>query len=268
MLVAMQSAKSYVYKQLKSSGASWQDTASHCFGLPENPGKKDKSLREWSDSFNSSQNWMALNGVVAIASNLETYLGTVTQLALSSDVGALYGVSKQIDGLQCIKRGSGSLLDFREQVEKVTKGTWDSRINAFKRYFQNVPTVFEDGCSVLDQMRIIRNDVAHSFGRDLEHSQETGVLMHKKMKSVTISRVMSFQQKAWKIARAIDHQLLSGHIGEYEALLYYHRIQEPFGVNHSTADRAFILRKQLGREGEPPAGKSFYQNLVKYYDSL
>ncbi len=66
---------------------------------------KFKNIKEWSNSFNELQNWMNLNALLAMMSNLETYMATVIPLAIESDIGVLYGVSKRIDGIELLKHG-------------------------------------------------------------------------------------------------------------------------------------------------------------------
>lgn len=47
---------------------------------------KFKNIKEWSNSFNELQNWMNLNALLAMMSNLETYMATVIPLAIESDI--------------------------------------------------------------------------------------------------------------------------------------------------------------------------------------
>ena len=270
MCSSFENSKRYVYQTLDRDGANWNDKFLDHFKTPA-PTKnmvefKFANLREWSDCNNQLNNWVNLNALVAVASNLETYIATIVRLAIESDVGVLYGTPQRVDGIELVKRNHPRAFQYDEIVKSITMGTWESRINAYERLFDFVPDYLRTNCSKLDRLRVIRNRVAHAFGREIEASR-TSDLKTQPVAKLSQSRMLEYQNLAWNTAREIDKHL-EKHIGEYQSLLFYHDMRAKVDHMKENNDRAFHLRKALGRLGELPPGKEFCQKLVEYYEAI
>jgi hypothetical protein len=268
LYTAFETSRRFTYKNLRGVGA-WSDSpATHLAFAPPLGADQFVDMRDWSNAFNEFENWANLNALVSISSNLETYLATVVSLALSSDVGTLYGTSQKIDGIGILKHGHEGALSFDEHVTGCTKGDWNVRLAAYLKYFGRAPKFFASNIAPLEQIRRIRNSVAHAFGRDIDASRE-----HQRVRALPVERLsrdslLALQKIAWKLAKAIDAHLHEFHIGEYQALVFYHRLYPELRKDLHPSMRAMALKKRLGGFGATSAGKEFCKGLVAYYESL
>jgi len=269
MYTSFDNSKKFTYSSLGANGAKWEDPPIKHFNFAsKREYEQFNNLKDWSETFNDLENWVNLNALVAISSNLETFIATIVPLALESDIGVLFGVSKRIDGIEIIKHGKDKPFDTEEAVESCTKGNWQSRLNSYKRVFGKTPKYLLNNISELEKIRIIRNNVAHSFGRDIKASRKKGELTTLPIKKLTRQQLYKLQSIAWKSAKSIDVHLNNFHIGEYQALLFYHELYP--SLNHSVhpGQRAIHLKKAIGQHGDIPAGKEFCKGLVAYYEML
>ncbi|EJL5120760.1 TPA: hypothetical protein SI365_004556 [Escherichia coli] len=268
MYTAFETSRRLTYSNLGKS-AKWEDLASKhlVFVRPLGFDQFD-NMRDWSDAFNDLQNWLNLNALVAISSNLETYMATIIPLALSSDVGTLYGVSQKIDGIQMLKHGHEKAFDFDQQVISCTKGDWSSRLAAYERYFGRAPKFFSTNISALERIRTLRNNVAHSFGRDIEASRDQQQVKTLPIEKLSRDGFLSLQKVTWQMAKAIDVHLHQFHIGEFQALAFYHRLYPSLRHDIHPAMRAAELKKRIGGFGATAAGKEYCKGLVNYYEAL
>lgn len=273
MYISHIAANEYIYRNLGNS-AKWEDAASKHFQFKDETQEHTfDSIRGWSDSFNDFDNWTNLNSVMAMSSNLETYLSTVIKLALESDVGVLFGASKRIDGIEIIKHGRSQPFDFEDKIISCTKGEWGSRINSFEKIFGNVPELLKLNVSSLERLRKLRNNVGHAFGRDIESSRSHNVLDITDMYKLKREKTLEYQKLIYGIARAIDKQLLNDHIGEYQTLFFYHNLRPTLKHEDSNHERKHgnhmsVLKKKLGQFGAAKAGKKFCRELISYYEAL
>jgi len=268
MYTAFETSRRLTYSTL-GKNAKWNDLASQHLSFIQPLGfEQFEDIRDWSNAFNDLENWVNLNALVAISSNLETYMATVIPLALSSNVGILYGLDKKIDGAQILKYGHDRALDFDEQVLSCTKGNWSSRLAAYERYFTKAPKYLASNISALESIRTLRNNVAHSFGRDIEASREQQQVNTLPIGKLSRSSFLKLQKVTWQTAKAIDVHLHQFHIGEYQALAFYHRIFPSLRHDLHPMMRAIELKKKIGGFGATAAGKEYCKGLVNYYESL
>lgn len=269
MYSAFENSYKFTYTKLGESKATWQDLPSKHFSYT-NPHDyvQYTDLKDWSNAFNDLENWINLNALVTISSNFETYLSTVIPLALSSDVGVLYGVPNKIDGIEILKNGHESPFDFDDIVINCTKGTWSSRLATYEKTFSKSPNVFSNNIAALDAIRTLRNEVAHAFGRDIDESRSYQEIKKLPIKKLSRERLLKYQLLVWKIAKSIDVHLHQFHIGEYQAALFYHEIYHELNHSVHSSIRAMQLKKRIGTFGTTPVGKEFCKGLVNYYEAL
>lgn len=269
MFTAFDNSKAFTYKELRKNGADWKDSPTQYFTFSRVwETEQFSSLKDWSKAFNQLENWVNLNALVAVYSCLETYLATVVPLALESDIGVLFGTPRRIDGIEILKHGRNKPFDFEAIVESCTKGTWQSRLNAYERAFGMVPGYALANISELEKMRSIRNNVAHAFGRDIEESRRIGEVTTLPISRLKRERFLKLQEVAWKVSKAIDDHLQNSHIGEYQALRFYHELYPTLNHDCHPSIRAMNLKKAIGKHGDVPAGKDFCKELVAYYEGL
>lgn len=268
MYTAFETSRRFTYSNL-GKVAKWDDQPTKHFPFVRPLGfDQFDDMRDWSSAFNDLENWLNLNALVAISSNLETYMATVIPLALSSDVGTLYGTTRKIDGIQILKHGHAKAFDFDQHVVACTKGDWSSRHAAYERYFGRSPKYFSTNISALERIRTLRNNVAHSFGRDIEASRDQQQVKTLPIENLSRDGLLSLQKVVWQMAKAIDVHLHQFHIGEYQALAFYHRLYPSLRHGLHPSMRAIELKKRIGDFGATPAGKEYCNGLVQYYESL
>lgn len=268
MLWSNKAATKQTYSNLKTNNANWSDLASDhlIFDVPKGE-EAFSDLKEWSASYNSFNNWTNLNALLALSSNFETYLATVVTLAIESDPGILFDSPKSIDGVVLLKKGAQKNMFHDSVIESVTKGDWNARKSAFKKTFAVVPSGLESQIGELEKIRILRNKIGHAFGRDIEESRNHEVKETLEMENLTDAQFKKKQYSILNAVRAIDQHLLKNHIGEYQALGFYHRIYDGLRKDVHQSERAIILKKQLGKFGDI-SGKEVCKGLVSYYEGI
>lgn len=269
MYTSFDTGKKYTYRNLGKNGAQKSDDI--CKHLEfEYPWefKNFRDLDDWTSAFNDLENWMNLNALVAILSNLETYIATIVPLALESDVGVLYGVPRRIDGIEILKHGKDKPFNFEDIVLSCTKGAWGSRILAYERAFGRVPKFLKDHVSELDLMRNLRNNVAHAFGREISSSRISGQIKTLPILRLSRAKLLKYQAIVWNATKSIDNHLYNIHIGEYQSLIFYHELYPSLNHNVHQSMRAIELRKKIGQFGVESQGREFCKGLVAYYEAI
>lgn len=259
----------FAYGQLGKLKAKLTDPVEKYFDLSEMD-KEDvyKDVKDWSSAFNMFDNWVNLNGLMAISANLETYMASVIKLALESDPGVLIDAPKGVDGIYLLKYGRQDKLKCDAEIVACTKGDWGSRITAYERIFGSAPKILREKCGDLDAVRRIRNNLGHSFGRDIAESRKHGVKKIIPMEVVSRKRAVRYKRLIWSTAKLIDMHLLKSHIGDYQAINFYHQIYSELQHGAHASVRAMSLKKAIGRSGAAPRSKLNCKSIVDYYESL
>ncbi|MCS6159361.1 hypothetical protein G3497_06015 [Shewanella baltica] len=271
MFISHIAAHSYSYKKLGET-ASWDDSVTDHFSFKDSTHAHSfDNLKSWSKSFENFDNWINLNSVMTMTSNLETYIATIIKLALESDVGVLYGVPQKIDGSSILKHGNSQPFDFREKIISCTKGDWSSRISAYNSTFGFVPEILKTHISDLEKIRNLRNRVGHSFGRDIDKSRNHGQIDVIPIEKLRRDKALWYQSLIYGVAKDIDRHLHVKHVGEYQTVNFYHNLLKRLPDSdhykkHSV--RVATLKKELGRFGAYSAGKNFCSGLIEYYEKL
>lgn len=256
------------YVNLHNSNAKWEDLPSNhlIFDVPKGQ-ETFKSLKEWSDTYNNFNNWTNLNALLALSSNLETYLATVINLALDSDPGVLFESSKSIDGIVLLKHNAKRNKFQEEIITSITKGDWNSRTSSFEKVFGQIPFELKNNIGNLEKIRTLRNKIGHSFGRDIEESRKHEVKDILQMEKLSDSKLKKYQYAILDSVKSIDKYLLLNHIGEFQRIAFYHRLYPTLKKELHRSERAIILKKELGKYGDT-SGKVFCKGLVNYYEEL
>lgn len=223
-----------------------------------------KSSEDYVKHLKEFDNWTRLNVLVSISAYFETYLSSVVSLAIESDLGLIYSIPKKIDGISILKHKNDNEYSFFDKSESITKGTWAQRISAYKKLFANVPQALIDFESDLEKMRNIRNNVAHAFGRGIEESRARNNRNIQSIERISIERLKKYMCIIRKVAKEIDKQLLSNHIGEYELIYFYHKEK----INLKKSINAYELKKMFNALKIKNRNIEFYKELINYYDNI
>lgn len=210
------------------------------------------------------ENWNRLNTLVAVSAYFETYLSSVVSLAIESDLGLLYSIPKKIDGISVLKYNNNNEYSFFDKSEGLTKGTWGQRIAHYKKLFTTVPQALIDAEGDLEKIRHIRNSVAHAFGRGIEESRSRNNRDIRPIERLSVPRLQKYMCIIRKIAKDIDKQLLTNHIGEYELIYFYH--QEVMKTTMPLND--YKLKTTFNGLNVKNRSVEFYKGMQTYYNSL
>jgi hypothetical protein len=221
-------------------------------------------LGDWGTQYKDFDNWVRLNALVAITGYLEIYLKTVTRLALESDPAISLGIKHGIDGIAALKnKPKYSCADL---VVSCVKGTWNERLAHYKRLFGKVPPTLTENIRNLERLRTIRNGVAHAFGRSADEYEKLADTRPKPFRKVSEERLKETLALVDKIALAVDRHLGVEHIGDYEALYFYHHWDKTYPSGHQTEARA--LSERIGQLHGRNKSLLYYQDLIDYYSAV
>lgn len=259
-------AHQFTYKHLATIATSWEDAPNKFFKIPPH-NNNFETIKDWSNGYEELQNWIHLNCIMAMSAYLETYLDSVITLAIESDPGVLLNAPHHIDGTILLKNEKLKVDDVKERVTNCTKGTWTSRCNAFSSIFGAIPSSLKDKISLLDQIRLLRNKVGHAFGRDIEQSRSIDINKIKPAERVSQKRVLKYLRELYGVVKGVDAFLLNNHIGEYQAILAYHKLYPSLNKNIHINLRADMFKKNYGKN-DVAIGKTFCRELAQYYESI
>lgn len=266
-------SKQYTYKSLKENGAEFKDLAHKHFNFRDNSySDVFNNIHIWSDNFNKFDNWTNLNAIMAMSANLETYMATVIKLALESDIGVTFNATRKIDGIEIIKNSDKYPFELEDKIISCTKGDWSSRASNFEKIFTFAPTILKNNISSLDKIRKLRNDIGHAFGREIDKSRNHNILTPIETQTIKQEKIIEYLKLLFAVARAIDKQLMSNHIGEYQVLYFFHRLvpslKDDQNSSRKIGTHATLLKKELSKFGDNRVGKLFCKGLVHYYYNL
>ena len=261
--VPASSAAQHQYRNaLKSSPVP---TTQSAFGLTgPNAFRVADSLSDYSDHLKEFDNWTRLNTLVSVLSYFEIYLSTVVSLAIESDLGLLHSVSREIDGVMVLKNNNGADHSFFDKSELITKGTWNQRVSNFISLFNIAPISLGSNISDLEKMRKLRNNVAHSFGRDIDESRSRHTLKILPIERLSEPRLQRYMGLIIKIAKDVDQQLLDKHIGDFELIHYYHSVRSELDPSNKVKD----LKKKINGLYVENKNREYCQQLINYYERL
>lgn len=264
-LWANEAASKYTFSKLGKDGADDNDAPTKHFSLPAHRISSMKTIKGWADVYDDSKNWQRLNCVMAISSNMETYLASVVALAIESNPSVLVGASQYIDGAKLLKEGGLDEKVYDNNVTACSKGAWPDRLAAFEKLFGPAPQSYHDGLTTLERMRKLRNNLGHAFGRDIDASRNFSFNKKQEVDRIQLQTLVKYLDKAYNIIQDVDEFLLDNHIGEFQAIYAYHMHRDEFMGGE--IDRALKLKQFYG-EHDQSVGKTFCKGLVSYYESL
>lgn len=217
-------------------------------------------LERWNHYICEFENWNRLNALVALLSSFEVYLSSVISLALESDPGLILNAHKSIDGVHLLKLNRDN-HHFFNYTEKITKGTWSARTNEFKRIFSTLPSLLEQNIGELDKMRILRNKVAHAFGRDIDKARSRNSTVLGNAERLSLKRLQKWLRLIYEIVIELDKFLLINHIGEYEIVYLYHTNKDSIDLKGIDWFKKIIQQQNFCQM----RSKFFCRELIQYY---
>lgn len=222
------------------------------------------TISDWEAHLSESENWMRLSALMSLAGYFETYMHAIVLLALTSDPGVLISSPQAVDGMSLKKRAA--LPDLKKHLESVTSGTWQSRVNAYKRLFGFVPKTLEDSVGELSKLQKLRNGVGHSFGRFIDESRSPLQIRPTALQTLSEQRLLAWLKLVDDCVDAVEEHLSGTHIGAVEVLLKYHDWDKKFPLGHMNEEQALRALFPHDQGGPPPA--KYFLSAIKFYRSL
>jgi len=150
--------------------------------------------------FSNFNEWTQLASVIAICGYLETYIAQIATAALESRPALIFGGTDQVDGTTLLK--AGNKYDFYDHVEPLIRGDWQSRISAYARLFGSCP--FEHELTRLEQVRNLRNNAGHTFGRDIKSMRFVESSLVQPLPKASEKKIQGFLGLADSVASKIE----------------------------------------------------------------
>lgn len=269
-------AANTIQKMAMEFQTSGDNIPTHFFIIPD---KDDRRLArdfiEWKEDYNQFLNFTRLHMVLSLNSCFEIYMRSIVSLAIESKPGIVFGDKNAIDGAKLLKNSekyfinSDDTYPFYTHVTSVCKKEWTSRCKAYERLFGTWPCKSNDNIKELDQLRNLRNDIAHYSGREKSKYEAPVSLTPEPAARVSHDRMLKYLKLINDTAKAIDKHLYKEYVGSYEVLKYYMINKTPEIENQTFKElKAQWLQKQLGDAGARRARPKYYKDLILYFDAL
>lgn len=227
-----------------------EDLVTSLFKVSGDEIRDGRSLGEWGEWYSDFDSWSRMAYVVGLAGYLETYIAQVSVAAFESTPTLVLGGGPKIDGASLLKHNPK--YDLYSYSESLTRGDWQSRVSAYKKYFGECP--FEDRISDLEKLRKLRNNAGHSFGRDIETMKFAQGWEVDRLKKISDKKIMGFLELVESVANTIDSHIAEEFIGQYEIIKVYHQwLPEVSG---------------LKRQGNKVLGKEFRRHFFKLTSAI
>lgn len=255
---------SYICTNLKKSGATWEAPAFN-FGLIDN--NQTVTVKQWILNAKEFGNWMRLNLLMSMCSNVETYIASAIRESIESDPGIIMGASHYIDGIKLLK--SGKKVDenvIAEHIKKCTKDTWSSRLNNIEKLFGAMP-IIASNIGPLEEIRKLRNTVGHAFGRNIENAQQYFKIEIEPMKRLSVNRYNKYITLLFDMVQEFDEIITRNHIGCFEIIFQYHKMYE--SIKHlEKGYQVAKLKEALHVETNSGVNKDLCRGVYLYYKDL
>ncbi len=264
LVISYESSFSFVCSNLKKLGATWESHA-YDYGLTEN--NKFLTVKQWVNNSKEFANWMRLSLLMSVCSNVETYMASIIRESIESDPGIIMGVSHQIDGIKLLK--SGNKIDenvIADHIKKCTKDTWSSRRCNMEKLFGAIP-VIANSIKPLEDIRKLRNTVGHSFGRNIEKSQQYNRIQIDPMERLSVKRYNEYITLLFNIVQEFDKIVTNNHLGCFEIILQYHKMYETIKQLNKGC-QVEKLKETLNVEKNTGVSKELCRGVYLYYNNL
>lgn len=238
------------------------------------PDKDDRRMAQtygqWKSFYREFSNYTRLNMLMLLSSCFETYLRTIVSLSLESKPGIIIKAPNAVDGWFLFRKNSdygnyGSKdYQFLEEIGFICQGDWNSRANAYIKYFGKIPLstteIYE-----LDDLRQKRNLVGHYFGREKQKYEAPLFFEPSPVQRISHDKLIKYFNVVYEAVIKIDKHLHQDYIGSYDVMKYFyvHSVKQDT-IDNSAGDQAKELQKLLGSLGFLPVGAEYYRNIITY----
>lgn len=258
---AYSAAKCHAFNATRCAGKD--DAVETVFVYAKNNKRLNVTLGKWAEDFNAFDSWTRYAAILAVAGYLETFLSNICGAALESCPAITFGGGREIDGIALLKNRPGYC--FADKIEPIVRGVWTSRVNAYKKLFTTCP--FEQHISQLEQLRLLRNNAGHCFGRDISMMTRPDTAQVVKLTKLTDARLIKFLNLAEVIAIDVEAQLGCGYVGNYEIFRFYHEAHSDINrLNTGVRNQADAFSTKICNLVGCPCGKDYATKIIKWYE--
>ncbi|WP_131245240.1 hypothetical protein [Aeromonas bestiarum] len=240
------------------------DPVTSLFTVSGNEVRNSCTLGDWGNWYSDFDRWSRMAYIIGLAGYLETYIAQVSTAALESSPSLILGGGPRVDGATFLKHNYK--YNLYSHSESLTRGDWQARASAYKRYFGSCP--FLDYISELEWLRERRNDAGHTFGRDIKSMQFAQGWEVKKLAAIPDKDIMNILNVIETVANSIERHIAKEFIGQYEIIKVYHQWistqKEPYKYNLKQTSKLFRCHFYALTSG------SYTQStrMINYYRSL
>ena len=195
------------------------------FLIPDKDDRRiPKTYAQWKSFYREFSNYTRLNMLMLLSSCFETYLRTIVSLSLESKPGIIIKAPDAVDGWFLFRKNSnygnyGSKdYQFLEEIGSVCQGDWNSRANAYIKYFGNMPLSATE-ISELDDLRQKRNLVGHYFGREKQKYEAPLFFEPSPVQRISHDKLIKYFNVVYEAVEKIDRHLHQNYIGSYDVIL-------------------------------------------------
>ncbi|CAM5392604.1 hypothetical protein [Alcaligenes faecalis] len=260
---AYRAAARYAFTSTKSHSS--EEQANVLFDLSSNPTRLADTLGTWAKNFSNFNEWTQLASVIAICGYLETYIAQIATAALESRPALIFGGTDQVDGTTLLK--AGNKYDFYDHVEPLIRGDWQSRISAYARLFGSCP--FEHELTRLEQVRNLRNNAGHTFGRDIKSMRFVESSLVQPLPKASEKKIQGFLGLADSVASKIEKHLGRTFVGSYEVIRLFHIWRGSIGGGSPLSQgMSKNFSQYFNSVTGNPYGRDDFIKLSKYYDAV
>ena len=234
-----------------------------------------QTFQEWKKDYREFQNYTRINLIVSLCSCFEVYLRGILSLSLESRPGIVFGDKDAFDGARLLKykmelmEYNNTTYPFYKYIEEIVVGQWNKRVIRYKEIFGNIPKILDSNLGDLEKLIILRNNIAHYFGRD-KKVYENPILFEKEpIIRVSHERLLKYFKLIYDVVDSIDTHLYKNYVGSYDILkCYVLPKREIENKNMAVGETAKWLQKLIGHGLLMPVGAQYYKDLMKYYEGL
>ena len=229
----------------------------------------------WWKYFEDFEGLTRINLLLDANSYFEVYLRNIYCLAMESRPDVLLDRATIIDGFKLYKTQKHYRYSYKhdktylfiDNLLKLTKGDWHSRLEAFEKIFGNCPDTLKGNCDQLNEIRKIRNDVGHFFGRDKKSDDGAIRVKLDKMTQLKDDRLKKLLNVIYTSAGSIDKMLFPEFVGSYESVMFCLQCAEKNHIGLSKnriGDIVGLARQEMG-EGGYPIGREYLTKALEYF---
>lgn len=256
-------AASHRHAYSATKGSDARDPASSIFGYASQNRRLNVDLGTWGRNFDHFDRWSRHASVLAIAGYLEMFLAQTCSTALESCPAIILGGTREVDGLGLLKTRTD--YGFFDRVEPIIRGSWQSRIAAYKKLFGVCP--FDGEVAELERLRKVRNNAGHCFGRDIERLQRTESALVESLGKISDDRLVKFLALAERVAVGVEKQLGAAYVGAFELLRLYHTSRPKIRQIVGRREQADVFSKLVNGTIGSPCGKDYGEALIAAYEN-